>query len=150
MERLHSSHPNFAGPFTKGVKGDFRREIHERREEQTDREDAILAEAKRRDRYACRYPGCQEPKGVVHGCHLTHRGMGGNPEGDRTTKDTAITFCPRHHQLFDHADFTVEPVTPRGTDGPCEFAVWNPKTRVYDFYARESSQQLSEERNPAQ
>ena len=147
-DQLHSSHPDYRGSFAKPLKGDFRRETHDRRREQTGQEDAILTEAKRRDRYTCRYPGCKEPKGVVHGAHLRHRGMGGNPDGDRTTRDTAITFCPRHHQLFDHADFDVTPMTPRGTDGPCEYRVWNPTTRVYDFYARESSQQVSEERNP--
>jgi len=62
------------------------------------------AAARRRDRYRCRFPlcGCKrigltvEPR--VEVSHDRHKGMGGNPKGDRSVPELLITLCPHRHQ----------------------------------------------------
>lgn len=71
-------------------------------------------------------PGCdwKARRLPLHTAHLRHRGMGGNPSGDRTTQDTMITLCVWHHWQMDQVcTLDIRPLTPQETDGPCEFLV---------------------------
>jgi hypothetical protein len=106
----------------KPMRGEAMLERRQRRREVTTHEDKEMRAAKRRDK-VCRYPLCEyrTQKLSLHACHLKHRGMGGNPKGDRTTRDTLITLCARHHGLFDAGQLDIQVMTDRGTDGPCGF-----------------------------
>lgn len=58
-------------------------------------------EVRIRDGYRCRFPlcGCQKlglPKECVH---RRHKGMGGNPTGDRSTPAGMIYVCNHRHQF---------------------------------------------------
>lgn len=133
-------------PLPKPLKGSAQLARVERKAAQKRCEAAILREVKRRDR-GCRYPGCRLPL-VLHAAHLRHRGMGGNPSGDRTTRDQVITLCARHHDWYDRlVAIDIAPLTPRGTDGPCEF--FRREGDDWICVGRERSQQISEERNPS-
>lgn len=77
--------------------------------------------ALKRDGYRCRYPGCKYPGLRVDAAHMVHRGMGGNPKLDRTTRDQLIGLCIVHHGCFDSGEFAIRPYTPSGTDGLCSF-----------------------------
>ena len=83
----------------------------------------IMREARHRDGDRCQFPGCayRAMSMPIDVCHLRHRGMGGNPAGDRTTRQTLITLCRVHHGQYDAADFDIRPLQTCGTDGPCEF-----------------------------
>lgn len=63
-------------------------------------EHAQKREAKRRDQYRCRFPlcGCR-PLGLrIESSHLAHKGMGGNPAGDRSQASGLVTLCLHRHQ----------------------------------------------------
>jgi hypothetical protein len=79
--------------------------------------------AKTRDGHRCRVPRCEyRRQGMpIDACHLTHRGMGGNPSGDRTTRDQIVSLCRIHHGLLDQGLMHVEPLTSAIADGPLEF-----------------------------
>ena len=76
-----------------------------------------------RDGKQCRLPGCayKKLKVTVDPCHMVHRGMGGNPKGDRTTRAMVIALCRVHHGIYDAGDIRIEPLTAQDFDGPCEF-----------------------------
>lgn len=105
----------------KPKKGDARLDLATKRRDRKALEDATMRAAKDRDGHRCRFPWCQFRHLRVEACHEVHRGMGGNPKGDRTTRAALITFCIRHHQAWDHAEFDARPMTPQGFDGPVEF-----------------------------
>lgn len=131
-------------PMWKDAAGTFRLERQERRRKRVSAEDDVIADAKKRDGYRCRFWRCRL-KLVLHGSHLErHRGMGGNPLGDRTTLDNIITQCARHHQLFDHDDIDIRPLTNRGADGPCEF--WERHGTEWVYLGAERTVQVSETR----
>ena len=88
------------------------RKAHEQRE---------MRAAKRRDGGKCRWPHCRHGNLPVDVCHETHRGSGGNPKGDRTTRDQLIAFCRMHHGLWDTHEIDARPQTARGFDGPVDF-----------------------------
>ena len=77
----------------------------------------------------CRFPGCgcryhNRPKQCAH---IHHRGMGGNPSGDRTLQQLMILLCVDRHQdgvlSLDRGTLRCEPLTDRGTDGPVEWSL---------------------------
>lgn len=79
-----------------------------------------------RDGQRCRWPGCDAPGYSLEVAHLRHKGMGGNPARDRSTRDQMITLCIRHHRgpiSFDSGHLQIRPVTELGTDGQCEFSM---------------------------
>jgi hypothetical protein len=48
--------------------------------------------------------------------------MGGNPAGDRTTLETIISLCRRHHHLYDHFQLDIEQLEPaKGFRGLCAY-----------------------------
>lgn len=81
-----------------------------RKAQATRREQQIMTQAKVRDGYRCRV--CGRPG--TDAAHLRHRGMGGNPAGDRTTLENLICLCRRCHRKFDAKQFDI----PTGWDYP--------------------------------
>jgi hypothetical protein len=107
--------------FPKDPPGTFRRERRARKRSLTANEKAIMAEAVALDGGRCRYPRCPHRSLVVVACHVIHRGMGGNPQGDRTRVDLLISFCVIHHRLYDEGKLDFDQKTAAGTRGPCVF-----------------------------
>ena len=48
---------------------------------------------------------------------MKHRGMGGNPKGDRTKLPLLVTLCREHHRRFDSGKLKITPLTDCGADG---------------------------------
>jgi len=74
-----------------------------RRERQTKERNNKTA-ARRRDRYRCRFPlcGCRplslRLEARLEVSHDQHKGIGGNPAGDRSERWALITLCLHRHQ----------------------------------------------------
>jgi len=89
----------------------------------------IMQRVRRRDGYRCRMPlcGCHRFGVKVEVSHARHRGMGGNPAGDRTTSAGLVTVCrARHRELsisIDRGTLRWRPLTSRGADGPIAWDV---------------------------
>lgn len=115
------------------------KEAKQRRELQRDETDAKL-EVRRRDG-SCRFPlcGCRRLKlqlaarGEVS--HQRHKGMGGNPSGDRSTAAGLILLCNHRHQdgaVSRHkGTLRIKPLTRAGMNGPVAF--WVDLAAVYGF-----------------
>jgi len=89
-------------------------------------EDAVIADAKRLDGFRCRWPEQHKCRGGLEGAHVfLHRGMGGNPAGDRTTVEAILTVCAWIHrrgpESIDGKQLKVEAETAQGTRGPCAY-----------------------------
>lgn len=108
------------GALTKPLKGEHALDRKATKRERVKAEQAEMRAALVRDRMRCRYPRCTTGL-TVDPCHLTHRGMGGNPSGSRTTRAAVIALCRRHHDEYDRAWIEIEPRTDRVFDGPCAF-----------------------------
>jgi hypothetical protein len=84
------------------------------------------AKARKRDGGRCRFPlcGCRALKlpPRVEVSHDRHKGMGGNPAGDRSTSAGLITLCDHRHQhgVFSRHKGTLRTryLTDDGNDGP--------------------------------
>ena len=111
-----------SGPMWKDEPGEYRLEKRRVVRKRKATEQAVIESAKRRDHYRCRWPGCLWRDLRVEGAHATeHRGMGGDPTGERTQRHLIITLCLRHHKRFDAHRLDVVFLSERGTDGPLEF-----------------------------
>jgi hypothetical protein len=105
-------------------------------------EDAEKRKVRVRDR-RCRWPHCEncrryEPR--LEHPHVVAKGMGGD-HGERSSADQMILLDWLTHQsgptsLEQHGR-RIEPLTPLGTDGPCEFWMVGEDGREY-LVARES------------
>lgn len=62
-------------------------------------EDRAKAEVRRRDK-GCRFPGCgcRRLRLSLEVSHNEHKGMGGNPSGDRSTPELMMQLCRERHQ----------------------------------------------------
>lgn len=94
-----------------------------------------MLDARDRDGY-CRFPlcGCVR-KGrlwagrdqIAEVSHAKHRGMGGNPEGDRTVPALLLLVCNWRHKLsklsIDQKTIRWVPLTPDGANGPIRWLV---------------------------
>lgn len=80
-------------------------------------ERAIMDQARARDGHVCRLCGDRP----VDPCHMIHRGMGGNPKGDRTRLELIICLCRRHHQAYDSAQLVITCLSDAGANGPVKF-----------------------------
>lgn len=84
------------------------------------------AAVRKADRF-CRWPlcGCRKFKLVLHVAHLAHKGIGGNPRGDRSQPDNMILLCIVRHKegrvSLDQGTAAIRPLTSKGTRGPCAF-----------------------------
>lgn len=107
--------------FPKPEKGAFTAERRRKARKHKATETAIMREARSRDGHRCRYCHSRDGTQVAH---FKHRGMGGNPRGDRTILAGLVTLCQTHHQMFDG---THGPVTltvqcgPDGANGAIDF-----------------------------
>lgn len=104
----------------KPLKGEKALDRKQTRRDRVKAEQAEMRAALVRDRMKCRYPRCTTGF-TVDPCHQQHRGMGGNPKVDRTTRQTVIALCRRHHDEYDRAWVSIEPLTDQVFDGPCAF-----------------------------
>jgi hypothetical protein len=93
------------------------------------------SEVRRLDRY-CRFPrcGCSKKGYALAVAHLEHKGMGGNPKGDRSEIARMILVCaPRHREnpvSLDRGTVRLTPLTDAGTRGPCTWAVHVPSLKL--------------------
>jgi hypothetical protein len=113
--------------FPKPRRGDALLERRTKRAATVRAEQAEMQAALKRDGRKCRWPGCiyAAKKLPIDACHVVqHRGMGGNPRGDRTTRNQIMTLCRIHHGKVDARELSVEPKTDAGTDGACAFFRW--------------------------
>lgn len=128
-------------------KGDYAIASRERRAERVAAEQKEMQAALVRDKRECRWPACPwKPKKLrIEAAHQAHRGMGGNPDGTRTTRQTVIALCLRHHQMWDHAELDIQPQTDDGFDGPVDFLLPN-EAGVWEVVASEERRAISVER----
>lgn len=101
------------------------RKRHEQREMQA----ALI-----RDGQKCRVPRCEFPTLRVDPAHMVHRGMGGNPKGDRTERKTVIALCMKHHGAYDSGRLEIECLTAQQFDGPCAYSRWNATTGCMEHF----------------
>jgi hypothetical protein len=134
--------------FLKPVRGTFLLERRAKRRSRVTAEQREMQAAKVRDGGKCRWPRCDYAgqKLPIDPCHFVHRSMGGNPKGDRTTRQTVISLCRVHHGLFDRGDVDIVPMRPvEMADGPCVFFVRSESGRM-DHVATERVIGVSETR----
>jgi len=91
-------------------------------------EDKVMKRVRRQDVY-CRFPmcGCRKFHLSLHVAHEKHRGMGGNPSGERTTEAGLILLCSARHKenrvALDRGTLLIIPINGQdGMRGPC---VWH-------------------------
>jgi hypothetical protein len=131
-----------AEPNWKPAKGTAWIAMKGRKRERKSVEDKTMLAAKRRDSHTCRFPNCEymrmDPR--VEAAHRRHRGMGGNPAGDRTTLNDLVTWCFIHHSEWDRGgEWDIEPQqAERGFSGPCDFYRTNPANGKWEIFARET------------
>lgn len=132
------------------------------RKQQTKELDAKAA-VRRRDRF-CRFPqcGCRRIRLRFEVSHVTHKGMGGNPAGDRSTTEGMVYLCTHRHQhgeISRHAGtLRARFLTGEGYDGPVEWWVnleghidgRGPGADSWFLLATESGVQQLETLTPAQ
>lgn len=118
-------------------------------------EDAAMAKVRRRDK-KCRFPlcGCRKLGLTLHVSHQRHRGMGGNPAGDRTVPELMVLVCSaRHRELpisIDRGTVRWRPLTEDGANGPIAWDLNASLVRGYPLSSTESSDwfQIAEEIAP--
>ena len=84
---------------------------------------------RKRDLRRCRFPlcGCKKFGFSLHVSHQQHKGMGGNPKGDRSTTDKMILVCYARHRghpmAIDKGTVKWKALTRHGADGPVAWLV---------------------------
>lgn len=109
---------------TKPARGTKLLEHRKRSAESKAFEKSVMREAKVRDGWQCRFPNCEfrAKELPIDVCHERHRGIGGNPTGDRTDRRYLISYCRIHHGMYDRHEIDHEHLAPlKGADGPCAF-----------------------------
>jgi hypothetical protein len=97
---------------------------HQRRLAHDQALDASILTAKRRDGHQCRWPRCEFRRVVqpIDGAQFFEaKGMGGDPSLVRSSPDLLMALCRMHHDLQEHGELKVEPLTDAMADGPCAF-----------------------------
>lgn len=119
----------------------------QRRAERTAHEQREMQAALRRDERKCRVPRCEyaTKKLRIEPAHMVHRGMGGDPSGERTTRATVISLCLVHHGQYDHGEIDIVPLTEQEFDGPCDWYVRN-EWFEWELFASEKTIGVSVER----
>ncbi len=129
-------------PNWKPIKGTALIERRSRRAARVSAEQREMRAAKKRDRGKCRWPSCQYAKqGIpIDAAHIIrHRGMGGNPSGERTSRNCVAALCRFHHGMLDSAVIDIQPLTDAGTDGPMAFYWVNKMTGQFELIVSETS-----------
>ena len=140
-----------------------------RREKAKNAEDRNKAKVRARDK-ACRFPfcGCKRFRLALHVSHQEHKGMGGNPTGDRSQTAGMMFLCSaRHrenHMSVDQHNIEWRQLSLDGADGPVAWYVrvaelpedlrpagWNPETGdPWLEVARERDNRIYDPLTPAQ
>lgn len=119
--------PRWDGPQFKGAKTSRVSKRVARAKQRID-EDRNKQAVRRRDK-RCRFPmcGCRKLKIQPHVAHLEHKGMGGNPEGDRSQPEKMILVCACRHRenavSLDRGTLACVPLTADGTAGPVKWLI---------------------------
>lgn len=123
----------------KPLRGAYLLERRERRSAVVAAEQKAMQAALVRDGRKCRWPACEHRtmKLPIDPCHRRHRGMGGNPAGDRTERASIISLCRVHHGLYDAHLLEIEPLGAEGFDGLCAFYLRDVETGHLDHVATE-------------
>lgn len=119
----------FPKELRKPEKGSGMIDRNERRRARTRAEAKDKAEARARDAHCpnrCRLPFCPYcglAKGQVSQvAHVEQaKGMGGDPQNFRSDASGLMLLCPLAHMAQERHEWTVEPLTTEGTNGPCAF-----------------------------
>jgi hypothetical protein len=87
-------------PFWKPSKTKRTIERRKTRRVQVSDEQKNKLEVRLRDHYKCRFPlcGCRSLRLQLESSHVVHKGMGGNPAGDRSTVDQMVLLCSHRHR----------------------------------------------------
>ena len=128
----------------KQPRGTFLIERKQRRLDRVSAEQKVMQAALRRDGRKCRNPRCRFKKALklpVDACHaFRHRGMGGDPSGDRTASTKVIwSGCRGCHGLLDSGELSIEPLTADWCDGPCAYYIKNKDTGRMEHLATETT-----------
>lgn len=103
-------------------------ERYKRRAEWKTREDKEKKTVRLRDK-RCRFPLCECKRyGLqLHVSHLRHKGMGGNPKGDRSVPALMLLLCVWRHQqgriAIHRGTLRWVALTEAGADGPIKWEV---------------------------
>lgn len=135
-----------------------------RRRHQRDKvERSNKAEVRDRDRY-CRFPvcGCVKANLAGHVSHQEHKGMGGNPAGDKSMPERMLFLCRCRHResavSIDRGTLRWNALTHAGAVGPIAWELdlravgrW-PSTKPAEWFevARENARHTYEEFTPLQ
>lgn len=120
-----SEHGSLVKPSRTARKLEQRKSKRDRRTAEDDNKRAVRA----RDLHRCRFPlcGCKKLGLRLEVSHDTHKGMGGNPKGDRSTPSGMILFCLHRHQdgrISRHrGTLRTVPLSAAGNNGPLAFEV---------------------------
>jgi len=77
----------------------------------------------------CRFPlcGCTAYGLALHVSHSVHKGMGGNPKGDRSNPELMVLVCSARHRentvAIDRGTLRWRALTAAGADGPIAWDV---------------------------
>lgn len=143
-----SNHPDLR--FSKFPKRDGKPGVTVQRERRTkavarkSTETKEMLKVRREDGY-CRWPGCDCRRLNLRTevCHKQHRGMGGNPAGDRTDLKLMILFCFEKHDELDAKNIDVKALDKTlGLRGPCAFYQKDGKAMV--LVGRETAPHIME------
>ena len=137
-----------AGALQKPMKGEALLDSRQRRADRVAQEQREMQAALHRDQRRCRFQPCvYEPKKLpIDPCHQQHRGMGGDPSGERTTRESIVSLCRVHHGMYDRGEIDVQPRTDRGFDDVCDLYQVNPITGHLEHVASEVRIGISEPR----
>lgn len=84
-----------------------------------------MQEVREREDYTCRFP--HVCGGAIEVAHAVHRGMGGDPTGERTDPRIMVAVCGVIHRTgriaLDKKNLRWVPLTDDGADGPIEWQV---------------------------
>jgi hypothetical protein len=103
---------------------------HQRKLARKGHERQEMTAVRQRDR-ACRFPlcGCRTLKLRLEVAHTQHRGMGGNPAGDRTSTASCVLLCMHRHQFgavsLHAGTLRHVPLTADGFDGPVAWEIYD-------------------------
>src|SRR5216110_2341889 len=99
------------------------------------KEDGEKRKVRGRDRY-CRMPlcGCRKFRLALHVSHSRHKGMGGNPAGDRSLAALMLLVCSARHKenriAIDRGTLRWRALTRAGANGPVAWDVDRDAMRV--------------------
>lgn len=121
-------------------------QTRKRRRDRKNAEGENKKQARKRDLHRCRFPlcGCRRLGLPLEVSHDRHKGMGGDPTGERSSRELLILMCAHRHQhgavSFHKGTLRTRYLSPAKNDGPIAFEVdldvVSPGSRIGDREAR--------------